>query len=92
MCKKYYTTILIPTKPINNTPLPKIFICFHQCNYVSLTIGHIQGEASHVVNVIAYSDLLTVENEHSNVVKSTYVVSTDVTAFSEAIQNIVKAN
>ena len=63
-----------------------------QTAYVSLTIGHIQGEASHVVNVIAYSDLLTVENEHSNVVKSTYVVSTDVTAFSEAIQNIVKAN
>ena len=63
-----------------------------QTAYVSLTIGHIQGEASHVVNVIAYSDLLTVENEHSNVVKSTYVVSTDVTAFSVAIQNIVKEN
>ena len=63
-----------------------------QAAYVSLTVGHIQGSTSHVVNVISYSDLLTIENEHANVVKSTYVVNTDISAFSEAIQNIVKAN
>lgn len=63
-----------------------------QVAYVSMTIGRIQGEVSTVKNVIAYSDLLTITNEHAKVTKGTYVVSTDVAAFSEAIQKIILEN
>lgn len=61
--------------------------------YVSLTIGRVENEAhSSITNVISYSNLMSLENEHKNVVKGVDVISTNISAFNENIQNIVKAN
>lgn len=61
--------------------------------YVSLTVGRVENaDHSSITNVISYNDLMTLENEHKNVTKAAYVISTDISAFNENIQNIVKAN
>ena len=61
--------------------------------YVSLTVGRVENaNNSSVTNVIAYSDLMTLTNEHKNVVKAADVISTDIAAFNQSIQDIIKAN
>ena len=64
-----------------------------QTVYVSLTVGRVENkDNSNIANVIAYSNALTLVNEHKNVIKSADIISTDITAFSQDIQNIIKAN
>lgn len=60
--------------------------------FVSLNIGYINGDTTNIVNVIAYSNSLTIENEHDNVVKAEPTISTVLSAFSEKIQKIVEEN
>ena len=64
-----------------------------QTVYVSLTVGRVQNaENSSLTNVIAYNNLMTLTNEHSKVNKGADVISTDVTAFSQTIKDIISAN
>ena len=61
--------------------------------YVSLTVGHIANvENSKVVNVFAYNNIMTLTNEHADVVRDVETVNTDISALSQSIQDIIKAN
>ncbi|MDE6661347.1 MAG: hypothetical protein K2J93_05960 [Anaeroplasmataceae bacterium] len=64
---------------------PKI----EQVAFVSMAVGKIDPKNENTVHVIVYRDLLEITNEHEKVTKNSYIVSQDLTSFSEAIRNVI---
>lgn len=62
-----------------------------QVAYLSLSVGKL-GKSSRLENVFVYQNLITIENQHADTtIDNTVVVSTDISSFSQKIQEVIAA-